>query len=317
MFDLQPFIDGAIEKKINMDAVMVIQDDVILGLHRFTDDIYHNVYSISKSFTGTAIAMAIEDGKMALTDRPYDYFRDLFDGSEDPRWQDVTLEHLITMTSGHGAAYMMAADRQKLRGEVEDSYPIAYQKEWLLYAFSCPMTYDPGTHFYYGNLAPYVAGRMLEQAVGMTTLDYLYERLWKPLGVKKPRWDADPSGHTFPASYLFMDIVDMAQIGQIYLNKGSYRGIRFVSEDWVEAATTSHIASSVINPAGYADDEKEGYGYYFWKNHGGSGYRAYGREGQFVIVLPKKHAIIATQAMHHDVQAVLDLVWEHILPQIK
>ena len=309
MLDLQNFIESVKEQQINMDAVAVMADGNLLGLHRFSDTINHNVFSVAKSHTATAIGFAIDEGKLKLTDKPIDFFRDILPGGIDPKWERVTLHNLLTMTTGHGAAHLMVVDRKKLRE--------AGNKEWLNFAFTRPMPYEPGKKFAYGNLAPYVAGRMLENAVGMTICDYLYAKMWKPMGVKKPMWETDLSGHTFAASDLYIDIVDMAKLGSLYASGGLWQGKRLLSSEWINAVGTKQIDSCVLNPAGYGIDEEAGYGYYFWLNHEAPGsYRCYGREGQFVIILPEKNAIIATQAMNSNVQPILDAAWKHILPQI-
>lgn len=316
MFSFNSFIDAVNEKKINMDAVMVIKDDVVLGLHRFSNDIYHNIFSVTKSYTSTAVGLAIDDGLLKLTDKPYDMFGDLLGADSDPRWQAVTLKNLLTMTSGHGKPHLMASERRMLRGETDVKPDPIVAAEWLRYAFTCPVVYAPGEKFSYGNLAPYVAGRMVEKVTGTTMQNYLYERFWQPTGVKMPKWMADNAGHSFAASDLFLDITDMAKLGKLYLNKGEYDGKRILSESYVADATANHVASSSICPCCHANDEVQGYGYYFWHCSVPGSYRAYGREGQFVIVLPDRNAIICTQAMHSNVQEILDTVWEHLLPQV-
>lgn len=309
MLDLRSFIDSVKEQNINMDAVAVTRGGALLGLHRFSDAIIHNVFSVAKSHTATAIGFAIDEGKLKLTDRPVDFFTDILPDGIDPKWQKVTLHNLLTMTTGHGAAHLMVVDRKKLRAEGVD--------EWLTFAFTRPIPYEPGEKFSYGNLAPYVAGRMLEKAVGMTICDYLYEKMWKRMDIAKPQWDTDPLGHTFAASDLYLDIIDMVKLGELYAAGGCYRGERLLSEEWIRSVRTKHTDSCVLNPAGYGIDEEMGYGYYFWLNHGATGsYRCYGREGQFIIILPEKNAVIATQAMNSNVQPILDAVWKHILPQI-
>lgn len=309
MLNLQNFSNSVKKQNINMDTVAVIKDGILLGLHRFSDTIEHNVFSVAKSHTATAIGLAIDEGKLSLTDRPVDFFRDILPENIDPKWKNVTLYHLLTMSTGHKDKHLMVADRKRLREEG--------CKEWLTFAFTRPMPYEPGEKFAYGNLAPYVAGRMLEKAVGMTICDYLYEKMWKHMGVAKPRWDTDPAGHTFAASDLYLDIVDMAKLGELYASGGCYRGKRLLSEEWVKTAGSKHIDSCVLNPGGYGIDEEAGYGFYFWLNHAPEGsYRCYGREGQFVIILPEKNAVIATQSMNSNVQPILDEVWKHILPQI-
>ena len=317
MLTFDSFIEAAKKKNIQLDAVMAVQDGKILGLSRLSDEIYHNVFSVAKSYLCTGIGMAVDEGLLKLDDKPVDFFPDILPDSMDERWNQVTLYNLLTMTSGHGEQLLMAKERRVLRGEVEGTPDITpeMKKEWLIYAFTRPMVYKPGDMFSYGNLAPYVAGRMLEKAIGISPLDYLYEKLWKPMNHIKPRWDPDPAGHIFPPSYLFLDITNMAALGELYLNKGVYHGKRYISEDWVAQTTAVQVPSVEINPGGPADDENCGYGFYFWHNRK-DGYRAYGRESQFIIVLPKKNAVIVTQAMHSDCQAVLDLIWEHIEPQL-
>lgn len=309
MLDLRDFIDSVKEQNINMDAVAVVRDGTLLGLHRFSGEVVHNVFSVAKSHTAAAIGFAVDEGKLKLTDRPVDLFRDILPDGIDEKWERVTLYHLLTMTTGHGEAHLMVVDRKMLREKGES--------DWLTFAFTRPMPHEPGKVFAYGNLAPYVAGRMLEKAVGMTICDYLYEKMWKPMGVRKPLWETDPAGHTFAASDLHLDIVDMAKLGELYASGGCYRGVRLLSEEWVKAAGAKHIDSCVLNPGGYCADEEAGYGFYFWLNREVEGsYRAYGREGQFVIVLPEKNAVIATQAMNSNVAPIIDAVWKHILPQI-
>lgn len=317
MISLIPFIEAVEKKNLGMDAVAVFQNEKILGLHRFTDTIEHNVFSIAKSYTSTAIGMAVDDGKLSLEDRPSDFFADMMSGDIDPRWKAVTLEDLLTMRSGHGKQYMMSSERKMLRGETNRFVEKRMMEEWLFYAFSLPFDYEAGEQFSYGNLAPYVAGRMLEKAVGMTICDYLYEKMWRPMGIAKPLWKTDSAGHTFAASDLFLDITDMGALGMMYAQGGVYKGRRYLSESWVEAATSKQTDSVPINPGGPAPDEMCGYGYYFWMSTREGIYRCYGREGQFIIVIPKCSAVIATQAMHSDVQPILDAVWKYILPQIQ
>lgn len=319
MLSLEKFMEDVKSKKIQMDAIMIIQDGKELAMERFCDNIYHNVYSISKSFTSTAIGMAIEEGKLKLSDKPCEMFSDIMPETASPYWKEISLKHLLTMSTGHGASHLMAKDRNILRGLTNQPMGDVNEemkKEWLLFAFTRPIVSKPGTTFQYGNLAPYVAGRMLEKATGYTVLDYTYRKLWEPLGVKKPRWDADSAGHTFPASDLFLDIKDMIKLGQIYLGKGEFEGRRYLSEAWVNEATKCQIGSGIINPCKTAEDETAGYGYYFWRNKHNNGYRAYGREGQFIIMLPEKNAVIAAQAMHSNVQEVLDLIWKDIEVQL-
>lgn len=314
MFSVREFEEKIKENHIHLCSYMVVQRDEVLAKQKLSKKNKHNVYSIAKSFLSLAIGMAIDDGLLSLQDKPADMFRDLISDEIDPKWEDVTLEHLLTMSSGHGTPYLMADDRKMLRSE-DSLIDQEMKEEWLKYAFSHPLDHEPGETFVYGNQNPYIAGRMLEKVTGMTVCDYLYEKLWKPLGMKKPRWETDPAGHTFTASDLYLDVETMTKLGQVYLGNGSYRGIRFVSEAWIRKSTSSHIKSSCLSPNGGAADELQGYGYYFWKNTK-EGYRANGKMGQLILVLPEKEAVISVQARHISSQQILDIIWETIYPEL-
>lgn len=303
------------KRALNIDAACIIQKGDVTAVERYGGDRLHNVFSVSKSFTVTAVGICIDEGLLSLDSRPFEMFPESITDTADPRWSEVKLEHLLTMNTGHGKAWLMAKDREMLRGEDPTRHASPEDMaDWMRYAFRCPMVQHPGEKTCYGNLAPYVAGRMVEKVTGMTMRDFLYERLWKIQRVDRPRWDPDTSGHTFPASFLFLDIVDMTKLGQLYLNGGVWDGQRIVSESWTKTATSRHVDSYVISPTGIAEDEMYGYGYYFWMCRYPGIYRAYGREGQFVIVIPEKEAVIGIQSMHSDVQAVLDVVWDTVLP---
>ncbi len=314
------FLSCVEKRKIKMNTAMVVQDGKVLGMHRSAGHMTYNVFSIAKSYTSAAIGFAVDEGILKLTDRPYEMFSDVFQSLSpeqvDSRWQKVTLFHLLTMTSGHGKPHLMAADRKMLRGETEGEADPAMKKEWLRFAFTRPMAHEPGEVFRYGNLAPYVSGRMLEKMARCTVCDYLYEKMWKPLGIEKPRWDTDLAGHTFTASELYLDIEDMTRLGQIYLGRGQLGGRRFLSEEWIRLATANYCPTTAISPKGYGADEMCGYGFYLWHNTYAGSYRAYGKEGQFIIVLPDKNAVVAIQAEHSDVQEILDIVWKKILTHL-
>ena len=116
MFSLQGFVEKTKERGINMDAVMVVQEGVVLGLHRFSDDVIHNVFSVAKSYTSTAIGMAVDEGLLKLEDKPCDMFGEYMPKDADERWQEVTLFNLLTMSTGHGSPHLMVKDRKRLRG---------------------------------------------------------------------------------------------------------------------------------------------------------------------------------------------------------
>ena len=316
MFTLQPFIEAAGSRNIPLHTIMVVKDDELLGAHRFSEKRTYNVYSVTKSFLSVGIGMAIDEGLLSLSDRPVDAFGELLPDAVDAKWEQITLKHLLTMSTGHTKAFLMGKERKVLRGETPgETIPRAMKNEWILYVFDKPLEVMPGTEFHYGNQGPYLAGRMLEKAAGVTVRDFLYEKMWRYMKTPLPVWETDPLGHTFTASGLYLDVEDMAKFGHMCLNKGSWDGRQLVSKAWMDLATAKQMECDPISIDYEAKDELAGYGYYFWRNSV-EGFRAYGRESQFVIVLPDKKTVACIQADFSDCQKVLDIFWEHIYQQL-
>ncbi len=304
---LDGFVRKAEEKGIRLFAAQVISRGETLDRRHFDDEAFHNVYSAAKSVLSTGVGIALDRGLMGLGDRPADYFPEFMGPDPDPRWDRVTLRHLLTMTSGHGRSYMMEKQRRELEKTPEG------RQDWLAHVFSLPMEYEPGSAFVYGNQCPYLAGRMLEKAVGADLETWLGQEVFDPLGLPRPRWEKDPFGHLIGATGLWMRVEDMAALGWLYADGGLWQGKRILSEGYIRAASSRQAPSRPISPGGGSREEEQGYGYWFWINEG-EGFRAYGRESQFILVLPETGAVIALQADHHDTPETLALIRETICP---
>jgi hypothetical protein len=183
---------------------------------------------------------------------------------------------------------------------------------WTKTFLAQPVSFKPGTHFLYNTSATYMASAAVQKATGQTVLDYLKPRLFDPLGIVKPTWEASPQGISAGGYGLSIRTEDIAKFGQLYLQKGKWNGKQLVPEAWVEAATTRQTSNG-SNPK---SDWDQGYGYQFWRcRHGG--YRGDGAFGQYCIVLPEQDAVIAITAGVRDMQAVLNLVWDKLLPALQ
>jgi hypothetical protein len=172
--------------------------------------------------------------------------------------------------------------------------------------------FKPGTHFLYNTSATYMLSAAVQKATGQTTLDYLKPRLFEPLGIAKPTWEVSPQGISTGGYGLSARTEDIAKFGQLYLQKGKWNGKQLVPEAWVEAAT----ARQTSNGSNPKSDWDQGYGYQFWRCRHGA-YRGDGAFGQYCIVLPEQDAVIAITAGVRDMQAVLNLVWDKLLPAMK
>ncbi|MFG2127465.1 serine hydrolase domain-containing protein [Streptomyces sp. NPDC048751] len=265
----------------------------------YTPERLHLLYSLSKSFTSTAAGFAVAEGLMRLDDPVISYFPEFEADITDPRSRAMLVRHVAAMASGHDEETIdlaRALDRDELvRG-------------FLL----LPPDRDPGTVFAYNQPATYTLGAIVQRVTGQSLTDYLRPRLLDPVGAGEVAWLRDRTGRELGFSGLHATTDVVARLGQLYLNGGVWEGERLLDPEWVAEATRTHIPTGV----GVAEEDRrdwdQGYGFQFWQSR--HGYRGDGAYGQFCLVLPEQEAVIATTAATENMQALLDLVWEHLLP---
>ena len=252
----------------------------------------HALYSLSKSFTSTAVGLAIADGKLSLDDQVLKFFPE--DAPKEPsnNLRAMRVSDLLRMSTGH------QAEPARTPGEV-----------WTKKFLAQPVPNKPGTHFLYNTSATYMLSAIVQKVTGTTVLDYLCPRLFEPLGIEHPTWGTSPQGISLGGYGLSIRTEDIARFGQLYLQKGRWGGKQLVPEAWVEAAT----ARQTSNGSNPKSDWDQGYGYQFWRcRH--AAFRGDGAFGQYCIVLPEQDAVIAITSGVKDMQSVLDLVWDRLLP---
>ncbi len=171
------------------------------------------------------------------------------------------------------------------------------------------MEHAPGTHFVYNTAASFMLAAVMQRLTGQTLIEYLTPRLFAPLGIEGATWESHPNGTNFGGWGLNIKTEDIARFGQLYLQKGVWEGRRILPEAWVHAATRKQVS----NENDPSIDWAQGYGYQFWRCRHNI-YRGDGAFGQFCIVMPEQDAVLAITAGVGDMQAVLNLVWEKLLP---
>ncbi len=257
--------------------------------HPYEPDRPHTLYSLSKSFTSTAVGIAAGDGLLSVDDLVEEH---LPGGAADLR--GMRIRHLLTMTTGHDAdaAPLMAADPGG---------------DWVRGFLGVPVVHEPGTRSVYNSGATYALSAIVQRRTGETLLDYLRPRLFEPLGFGPAAWDTCPRGISLGGWGLRLRTADVARFGELYRRGGRWQGRQLVPAEWVEAATAAQAPS-----AGESPDWQQGYGYQFWRCRHGA-YRGDGAFGQFVVVMPAQESVLAMTAGTPDMQAVLDAVWTHLL----
>lgn len=267
----------------------------------------HVMFSVSKTFTSTAIGFAIQEGLLDVSDKVISYFPDKLPKEISSKLQALEIRHLLTMTVGH--------DVDPTRAIRESS-----ETDWVEAFLAFPMEHQPGEQFVYNSLATYMLSAILTEVTGERILDYLQPRLFRPLGITGATWAESPQGIQLGGWGLAVRTEDMAKLGQFYLQKGQWNGEQLLAEKWFDEATSAQVASL---PAGIKKEDLkvkvkdsdwlQGYGYQLWRSRHNS-YRADGRNGQFILILPEHDAVIVTTANIPNMQAELNLIWEHLLP---
>jgi CubicO group peptidase (beta-lactamase class C family) len=301
------FVDEASRKIDSLHSFMLVRHGHVVAecwWNPYDAKSRHELYSLSKSFTSTAVGLAIAEGKLSLDDPVLKFFPE--DAPEKPsaNLTAMRVHDLIRMSTGHQTEpRLFSAQGPRLASE---------QKPWVKTFLAHPVPFKPGTHFLYNTAATYMLSAIVQKVTGQTVLDYLRPRLFEPLGIENPKWGTSPQGITLGGYGLSIRTEDIAKFGQLYLQKGQWHGRQLIPASWVEAAT----ARQTSNGSNPQSDWDQGYGYQFWRARHGA-YRGDGAFGQFCVVIPKEDTVIAITSGTGNMQAVLNLVWDKLLPGMK
>jgi CubicO group peptidase (beta-lactamase class C family) len=253
--------------------------------HGYTAGMPHETRSASKSVTSTLIGLALHDGAPLEVSTPvYDL---MYDGNPpdklDPRAGRMTLEHLLTMTPG------LACDDNESDspGQEETMQSQSEQPDWAQYTLDLPMAHEPGEHAAYCSASPNLALAMLRNATD-TWIPELYQRLFaEPLQTGRYHMNLMPNGEAYGGGGQYIKARDFLKMGQVFLDDGSWKGERVLSDEWVHHA---------IMPKSHMFDQ--GYGYLWWildypyKDRTVQAFYAGGNGGQYVIGIPELDVVV-------------------------
>ena len=264
----------------------------------YTPDQPHMLFSLSKSFTSTAVGLAVAEGQLTIDDPVLSFFPEDRPAEVSEHLAAMRVRHLLSMSTGHA----------------EDTIGPMREREnnWVKGILAQPVQFEPGTHFVYNSGASYLLSAIVRKLTGMNLLEYLQPRLFEPLGIENPTWENCPRGINAGGWGLSVKTEDIARFGQLYLQKGMWHGQRILPEAWVDAASARQIS----NGSSPDSDWEQGYGYQFWRCRHGA-YRGDGAFGQFCVIMPEQDAVLAITSGVADMQAVLNLAWTYLLPAMQ
>jgi CubicO group peptidase (beta-lactamase class C family) len=304
---IMAFLDGIAAGDFELHSLMVLRHGKVVAegwWAPYAAELRHTMYSMSKSFTSTAVGFAVAEGKLTVEDKVTSFFPDDLPEKISDNLAALRVKHLLSMAVG---------------SEVEPTHAVVESENWVRSFLAHKISHEPGTQFMYNSVATYMCSAIVQKVTGQTVLDYLTPRLFEPLGVTGMTWETCPRGINTGGWGLSIRTEGLAKFGQLYLQKGQWQGKQLLPATWIEEATTFKIQQ----PGGDKPDRPmanndwlQGYGYQFWRcQH--NGFRGDGAFGQFTIVLPEQDAVVVMTSENKNMQGELDLVYEHLLPAMK
>lgn len=296
------FLDEIIKSGQEFHSLMILRHGSVIAegwWHPYYPEHRMQLYSLSKSFTSTAIGMAVAEKLLSVDDQVISFFKDDLPEKISDNLAALKVKHLLSMSVGHEKDSIMIIEKSPAG------------TPWARTFLSLPVVYTPGSRFLYNSGASFMLSAIVKKVSGKTAHEFLKPRLYDPLKITTATWTENPDGINMGASHLRMRTEDLAKFGQLYLQKGMWNGNQLIPSSWVTEATSKQIENGKNDSSwGY------GYGYQFWLNPPG-GYRADGAFGQYSMVLPKQNAVVVITSESISTKTTMQIVWDHLVPQLE
>ncbi len=283
--------------------MMVRHGKIITEAHYapYKKDGKHVLYSVSKAFTSTAIGFLVAEGKLKVTDKILDYFPEYREIAADGMNQ-LTIHQILRMATGQDKSSGVHVVKKEAEGAGR-----------LERFFAFP-SIDAGQLFRYDGDASYSLSRLVTKISGQHLDEFLKPRLFDKLGIRMPYFERCPEGYCIGASGIRISIEEMAALGQLYLQKGNWKGEQILPEQWIEQASSFQIDTKHVSTGA---DWNQGYCYHFWRGRHNT-YRFCGAYGQMCVIMPDLDALFLVQSAFENSKLyhILDTFYETILPHI-
>ena len=339
---LADMLDSARAQGLSLHSVLVIRHGFIVMEKYFGSydaGTAHSLYSVTKSFVSALVGIAIRKGLIsgvshpvmgyfpsgtftgtasAMMSAPQAQVQEQAQRARQPRQVasartsspfgpgaadsqasalskgSITVEDLLTMSSGLGWL------------EADETYERMYtsSRDWVKFVLDTPMATQPGQSFNYSSGNSHLLSAIVQKTSRMNTYDFAQANLFRPLGIKDPDWDRDPSGIPIGGWGLTLTPRDMAKLGYLYLHGGKWEERQVVPASWVRASTEAHIRI----------DDMWQYGYQWWLDPGKAYFAAIGRYGQTILVVPAQDLVVVFTAHIDSNDSEVDLARKYIIP---
>ncbi len=310
-FDDMKTVEGALSLIVCREGTTVAEE--YYYYNNYGPDSIKNIMSVTKTFTGVLVGLAIEKGYIESVNDPISKYLTGIVTFPDDIKPNITIDQLLKMSFGH--SWNGTSNSSLFEECFFDS------EDNLQYIIDLPLVSTPGTVFNYSDGASHLLSVSITEATGINTHDFAKTNLFDPLGIKNFSWATDDRGYPIGAAYLRITPADMVKFGNLILNKGKYNGNQIVSENWIDTMTTTKISTN--NDVLYGPE----YGYQIWLGNA-SGHRYYmamGWGGQFIFIVPDQDLVVTATCWTSDITyqqagehwtSIIRIIVEKIFPAV-
>lgn len=297
------FLDAVSQSKHEFHSFMILRHGKVIAegwWNPYRADLKHTMYSVSKSFTATAVGFAVNENKLSVDDKVISFFPEYLPDTVSENLSRMRIRDLLSMSTGHGS---------------DPTAGVRNNNEWIKGFLRHPVQFEPGTKFVYNSAATFMLSAIVQKVTGQKILDYLQPRLFDPLGIRDIDWETSPEGINTGGWGLRLKTEDMAKFGLLFLQKGKWKGKQIITESWINEATSKKIDQEPNARQSKKDssDWLQGYCYQMWRcRH--NAYRGDGAFGQFIVMMPDQDAVVIITSESTDLQGEMNLIWDHLLP---
>ncbi len=268
------------EKTLHLHGIMILKNGKVIGetsFYPYRKELWHAVYSMGKSVVSMAVGFLIQEGKLSLDTKIVDILKREVNLIALLKRKNLTVEHLLTMTSG-----VSFNETGAVSGD-----------DWVKSFLESSTHHEPGEVFEYNSMNTYILSAVVTEVTKEKLTDYLRPRLFEPLGIEKFFWESCPKGITKGGWGLFLCLEDMAKLGQLYLQKGEWNDRQILPAEWIEQSVTKKVTPA--EETGFL-----GYGYQIWMGKREGSFAFNGMMGQNVFVYPDIQMVVVTTAGNEE-----------------
>ncbi len=281
------------ERRACVHSVMVIKDGCVISEASrpgYSGDEWHLSHSMSKTVTGMAVGIAVDDGVLDTDELLVDIFPEI--AYKDKRFAKITVEHLLSMTAG--VSFSEAG--------------VVTETDWTKAFFASSMRFAPGESFLYNSMNSYILGRIVTRRMGKELSEVVCERIFAPLGIENYFWEKGPEGYTKGGWGLYLSPESWGKLGEMIRLCGVFEGRRVLSEEWVRYSTDTHG----ISPHANGDFN---YGYQVWVGRTSEEILFNGMLGQNVWICPKNNMVVVLTSGNNELfqrSPALDIIRKYL-----